>query len=114
MPSVRATIAPQRAVTMTVTVAYTPIEFWSGGLTGEFTITNVGSNDVTGWELSAEFPGDQTQFTSGPIDPNPGNDTIVMGPQPTIAPGTSESGYFIAQGSTIYPSTCTFDGTSCI
>lgn len=117
MPSVMATIAPQRAVTVKVTVVYTPIEVWSGGVTGEFTVTNVGSNDVAGWELSAEFPGDQIQFTWGAIDPNPGSDTIVMGPQPdspTIAPGASQSGYFVAQGTTIYPSTCTFDGASCI
>jgi hypothetical protein len=117
MPSVMATIAPRRAVTVKVTVVYTPIEVWSGGMSGEFTVTNVGSNYVAGWELSAEFPGDQIQVTWGPIDPNPGSDTIVMGPQPdwpTIAPGTSQSGYFVAQGATIYPSTCTFDGASCI
>ncbi len=117
MPAVMATIAPRRAVTVKVTVVYTPIDVWSGGLTGEFTVTNVGSNYVAGWELSAEFPGDQIQVTWGPIDPDPDRDRIVMGPQPdwpTIAPGTSQSGYFVAQGATIYPSTCTFDGASCI
>jgi len=31
-----------------------------------------------------------------------------------IAPGTSQSGYFLAQGNTITPASCTFNGVACV
>ena len=46
-----------------VTVTYALITRWYGGLMGEFTITNYGRADITGWELTAKFPGDQIQDT---------------------------------------------------
>ncbi len=38
-------------------VSYTKTE-WPGGLTGNVTITNTGSNTVNGWTLAFTFPGD--------------------------------------------------------
>ena len=99
-----------------VTVTYALIVRWYGGMMGEFTIANHGSTVITGWELSAAFPGDQIQVTGGPIDPNPGGYTVVMKAQPdwpTIAPGASQSGYFLARGNTITPSNCTYNGAAC-
>jgi Cellulose binding domain len=114
MPSAMGSAAPQ--LPPSVTVTYALIVRWYGGMMGEFTIANHGSTAITGWKLSAAFPGDQIQVTWGPIDPNPGGYTVVMEAQPdwpTIAPGASQSGYFIARGNTATPSNCTFDGASC-
>jgi chitinase len=114
MPSATASAVPQTPSTVTVT--YALVESWDGGLLGEFTVVNDGSTTIPGWELAATFPGDQIQVTWGPIDPNPGGDSLVMQAQPdspTIAPGASQTGYFIARGDTAFPSSCTFDGASC-
>jgi len=114
MPSAMGSAAPQ--LPPSVTVTYALIVRWYGGVMGEFTIANHGGTAITGWELSAAFPGDQIQATCGPINPNPGGYTVVMETQPdwpTIAPGASQSGYFIARGNTATPSNCTFDGASC-
>jgi Cellulose binding domain len=115
VPSAMGSAAPQ--LPQSVTVTYALIVRWYGGMMGEFTIANHGSTAITGWKLSAAFPGDQIQVTWGPIDPNPGGYTVVMDAQPdwpTIAPGASQSGYFIARGNTATPSNCTFNGASCI
>jgi hypothetical protein len=113
-PSAMGSAAPQ--LPPPVTVTYALIARWYGGMMGEFTIANHGSAAITAWDLSAAFPGDQIQSTWGPIDPNPGGYTVVMKAQPdwpTIAPGASQSGYFIARGNTASPSNCTFNGAAC-
>jgi hypothetical protein len=113
-PSAPASVAPQ--LPPGVTVTYAIIVQWPGSMLGEFTVANSGSVNITGWELSAAFPGDQIQATWGPVDSNPDSDTVVMEAQPgwpAIAPGTSQSGYFIARGETTSPSDCTFNGISC-
>jgi hypothetical protein len=116
-PDPSATAAVGSQLPATVTITYAIIVQWSGGMLGEFTVANNGSANITGWELSAAFPGDQIQATWGPVDPNPGGDTVVMEAQPgwptTIPAGTSQSGYFIARGDTTSPSNCTFNGISC-
>ncbi len=114
-PSATAPVVPQ--IPPSVTIAYTLVVRWDGALVGEFTVTNTGRTAITGWDLSAAFPGDQLQFTWGPIEPAPGSDVVVMASQPnwpTIAPGTSQSGYFLAQGNTIIPASCTFNGVACL
>jgi hypothetical protein len=113
-PSAMASVAPQLPAGVTVT--YAIIARWSGGMLGEFTVANNGSANITGWELTAAFPGDQIQVTWGPVDQSPGSETMVMKAQsgwPTISPGTSQSGYFIARGDTTSPSNCTFNGITC-
>jgi Cellulose binding domain len=113
-PSAMGSAAPR--LPPSVTVTYALIVRWYGGMMGEFTIANHGSTAITGWELSAAFPGDQMQATWGPIDPNPGGYTVVMEAQPdwpTIAPGASQSGYFVARGNTTAPSDCTYNGAAC-
>jgi hypothetical protein len=85
-------------------------------LLGEFTVANNGTASITGWELSAAFAGDEIQVTGDPVEPDYGGGTIVMEAQPdwpAIPPGDSESGYFIAEGSTLTPSDCTFNGFAC-
>jgi hypothetical protein len=114
VPSATTSVAPQ--LPPTVTVTYAIIARWYGGMLGEFTMTNNGSANITGWELSAAFPGDQIRATWGAAGPAHGGDTLVMEAQPdwpTIAPGSSQSGYFIARGDTTYPSNCTFNGAAC-
>ena len=113
-PSATASAAPQ--IPATITVTYALIVRWDGGMLGEFTVANNGSANITGWELSAAFPGDQIQVTWGPTDPDPGSDTLLMeapSDWPAITPGTSQSGYFIAHGDTTFPSDCTFNGYAC-
>jgi hypothetical protein len=98
-----------------VTVTYTLVAQWGGGMLGEFTVTNIGSTSIAGWELSAAFPGDQIQPVSGTSAPD-GGDVLVMEAtpdSPAIAPGASQSGDFIAQGDTIAPSDCTVNGVTC-
>jgi hypothetical protein len=99
-----------------VSVGYTLVAQWAGGLVGALTIANDGSTSITGWELSAEFPGDQIQVMSDSGDLNPGGDDVAVGAAgglPAIAPGTSETIYFVAGGNTSAPSACTFDGYPC-
>jgi len=108
--------APPAATPPSVTVTYALITRWDGGLMGEFTITNYGRTDITGWELTAKFPGDQIQDTWGPAGTDTDGDTLVMEAEPDwpeIAPGTSQSGYFVARGDTTFPSNCTFNGAAC-
>jgi len=110
--SVPASVAPQPAISVT----YALVARWPGGMMGEFTIANNSSTSLTGWELSAAFPGDQIQVTWGPTESNPGSDTLSMSARPgwpAIAPGGSQSGYFLASGDTFSPSECTFNGAAC-
>jgi Cellulose binding domain len=113
LPATPASAAPQLPP---VTITYAVIADWSGTLLGEFTVANDGSASITGWELSAAFPGDEIAVTWAPVEPDYGGDTIAMQAQPdwpAIPPGDSESGYFMAQGSTLIPPDCTFNGFAC-
>jgi hypothetical protein len=116
-PAGAASATPSAAsqLSPSVTVTYTLITQWAGGMLGEFTVTNIGSTSITGWELSAAFPGDQIQPIWGSSAPD-GGDVLVMEATPdalAIAPGSSQSGDFIAQGDTIAPSVCTVNGVAC-
>ncbi len=99
------------------TVRYAVVLAWSGGLIGEFTITNNGSTDISGWELAAAFPGDQIEFTDGANDPELGSSILTLqvpSSGPVIAPGASQSVIFTANGPTDYPVGCTFNGMVCM
>ncbi len=100
-----------------VTISYVIVTSWDGGLIATFTITNESSTSITGWQLTADFPGDQIQFAWGDAaDPDLGGDILYLQApyyEPTIAPWTSQTGYFSAVGNSTVPSSCTFDGTAC-
>jgi hypothetical protein len=53
--------APSGPVSCAVT--YTVVSSWQGSFEAEVTITNTGQNNITPWELTWTFPGDQ-QITS--------------------------------------------------
>jgi cellulase/cellobiase CelA1 len=113
-PPAAASAAPPPAPS--VTISYTLVAQWIGGLLAAFTITNDGSTGITGWQLSATFPGDQIQDAWGTDTPNSSSDDLTVGATadlPTIAPGTSQTVYFAAQGATTVPAACTFDGAAC-
>jgi Cellulose binding domain len=111
-----ATTAPALAAPVSVTINYTLVAQWIGGLLGEFTVANDGNANITGWKLTVTFPGDQIQATWGASAPYAGGDTVTMQAPPdlpAIAPGTSQSMYFVAAGSTLVPSDCTFNDVAC-
>jgi endoglucanase len=97
-----------------VTVAYSLVQRWPGGLQGQFTIVNHGSTALAGWQLRAVFPGDQIDSAWGASSQS-GGSTLVMTASypPAIPPGASQSVDFTAQGSTAAPASCTIDGAPC-
>jgi hypothetical protein len=97
-----------------VSVAYSVVQRWAGGLQGQFTIVNHGSAALTRWEIRAVLPGDQIDSAWGSGSQISG-DTLVLVPSypPSIPAGASQSMDFTAQGNTARPATCTLDGAAC-
>jgi hypothetical protein len=95
--------------------ASTVVQQRDGGFQGQFTIVNNGSTAINGWQLSAVLPGDHIDTTWNATFQTNG-DVLTMNPpsyQTTIPAGTSLQEHFVAQGSTISPAGCTFDGAAC-
>jgi hypothetical protein len=97
-----------------ITVAYSVVQRWSGGLQGRFTIVNHGSTALAGWQVRAVFPGDRINSAWGSGSQISG-DTLVLDPSypPTIPAGATQSMDFTAQGNTTSPATCTLNGAPC-
>lgn len=99
-----------------VTVAYSVVQRWDGGFQGQFTIVNHASTALTGWQISAAFPGDLVDSAWGAGWQISGGGTLVLDApsyQPTVPPGASQSANFTAQGNTTSPVKCTIDGLAC-
>jgi hypothetical protein len=98
----------------TITVAYSLVQRWSGGLQGRFTIVNHSSTALAGWQVRAVFPGDRINSAWGSGSQISG-DTLVLDPSypPTIPAGATQSMDFTAQGNTTSPATCTLNGAPC-
>jgi Cellulose binding domain len=97
-----------------LTVSYSVVQRWDGGLQGQFTIANHSATALAGWELVAVFPGDQVDSAWGSGFHISG-DTLILVPSypPAIPPGASQSMHFTAQGNTTSPASCTLDGAAC-
>jgi hypothetical protein len=119
-PSAKPTTAPPRPspsplhLAPAITVAYSLVQRWSGGLQGRFTIVNHGRTALAGWQVRAVFPGDRINSAWGSGSQISG-DTLVLDPSypPTIPAGASQSMDFTAQGNTTSPATCTLNGAAC-
>ena len=99
----------------TVTVTYTLVQKWNGGFQGRFVITNNGGSWLNGWRLVATLPGDQVTSASGAAYQTDG-DTVTFDQallQSGIAPGSSLTLTFDAQGTTTSPSGCSLNGSGC-
>jgi Cellulose binding domain len=105
--------APRPAPSVTVT--YSVVERWDGGFQGQFTIVNHTSAALTGWQISATFPGDLVDSVWGASGQAGGSSLVLDAPsyQATIPPGASQSANFTAQGNTTSPASCTIDGRAC-
>jgi Cellulose binding domain len=114
VPSAMASATPEPAPK--VSVSYTLVAQWSAGLMGALTIANDGGVSITGWEVSAEFPGDQVHVIVNSGELQSSGDDLTVGTAaglPAIAAGTSETVYFVAEGNTSAPAACTFNGYAC-
>jgi hypothetical protein len=121
-PSAKPTTAPARPspsplpshLAPAITVAYSVVQRWSGGLQGRFTIVNHGSTALAGWQVRAVFPGDRINSAWGSGSQISG-DTLVLDPSypPTIPAGATQSMDFTAQGNTTSPATCTLNSAPC-
>ena len=110
--------AAMAAVTSPVnaSVSYHVLSDLLGTVVGKFTIVNDSGIYITGWQLSALFPGDQVVAVSGAHDPDLGSDLLIMDAPAQgsgIPPGGSISAIFVTQGHKAHPATCTFDGIAC-
>ena len=91
------------------------VQQWWGGFQGQFTITNNGSKAIKGWELAVVLPNDDIESVWDALFHTDG-DTLYLDPpsyQQTIAPGTSLTENFTANGDTTTPTSCTFNGSAC-
>jgi endoglucanase len=97
-----------------VTVSYSVVQRWDGGLQGKFTIVNHSSTALAGWEIRAVFPGDQIESAWGSAYQASG-DTLVLDPSfpVTVPAGAGQSMNFTAGGTTTSPATCTLNGAAC-
>jgi Cellulose binding domain len=98
-----------------VSVGYSLVRQWDGGFQGEFTIVNHGTTSLSGWVLSAAFPGDHIKSVWGASYQTSGN-TLTLTPAsslPSIPPGGSQSAFFTASGRHQNPASCTFNGKAC-
>ncbi len=99
-----------------VAVTFRLVEHWAGGIIGKYTIANESNAVLSGWRLSATFPGDQVQYVIGATDSDLGSDVLVLEPASAgaqLAPGDRVSVTFFAAGQTGRPATCSFNGTAC-
>ena len=116
-PASPAAPAPQPASPPpTITVTYTLAAKGSGSIQGEFTITNHGSSSLNGWQLTATIPGDRFTSAWGSGFQFSG-DTITYSQallQGGIAPGSSLTVGFDADGTATSPSACSIDGSACV
>jgi hypothetical protein len=105
--------APRPAPSVTVT--YAVVQRWDGGFQGQFTIVNHTSVALTGWQISATFPGDLVDSVWGASGQADGDRLVLDAPsyQPTIPPGASQSAHFTAQGNETSPASCAIDGAAC-
>jgi hypothetical protein len=100
----------------TITVTYALVRSGDGGFQGEFTIANHGGSWLNGWHLTATLPGDQVTSASGSAYQVSG-DTVTFDQallQAGIAPGSSLTLSFDANGSTTSPAGCSIDGSACV
>ena len=103
------------AAQVSATVHYHVLLNVFGSVVGKFTIINDSSSYITGWQLTAVFPGDQVQTVIGASDPGPGSDVLIMDAPAgsALPPGGRTSGIFVALGHRAHPARCTFDAMAC-
>jgi hypothetical protein len=101
-----------------LTASFTTVSKWSGGYTGNFTVTNTGSSAANGWKLVFDLPAgglivgswNGTVSESGPVVTVTNasyNAKLAPGASATFGYQASYSGAFSA------PSGCTINGAVC-
>lgn len=99
----------------TVTVTFTKLSTWPGGFEGQATITNRSMKAVRGWTLEARYDDTEILNVADVIVLRKGATLIVRNPsgRPSIAAGAQVHVPFTAQGASVVPSSCTFNGEPC-
>jgi cellulose 1,4-beta-cellobiosidase len=111
-------VTPASAQATACSVAYVNQSEWAGGFVAQVTITNAGSDAISGWKLGFTFPGDQkiTNAWNGEKSQS-GEDVTITNESynATIAPGASTAigfqGTFSASDAA--PTAFTINGTAC-
>ncbi|WP_432831705.1 cellulose binding domain-containing protein [Dactylosporangium sp. CA-092794] len=110
-PSVPATAAPG-----TVKAAYAVRSKWKNGFNAEVTLTNLGSQPLTGWTVRLELPKgvDVTSTWGAKAEQAPGRLTLSSQAYNTYleAGGALRMG-FEAKGDAAQPTSCSVNGSPC-
>lgn len=99
-----------------VDIAYTIGKRWDGGFQGELTIFNHTSAAISGWKIAITLPGDRVTSVWN-AEGQMSGDLLLLEPtswDPPIQPGQRASIFFVAQGPTATPASCTFNGAACM
>jgi Cellulose binding domain len=98
-----------------VKVTFTADKRWGSGFEGELTISNSTSAAISAWTIAITLPGDRVTSVWNADDRTSG-DVLILEPtswDPPIPPGGHEHVYFVAQGPTAAPTSCTYNGAAC-
>ncbi|GAA1968291.1 endo-1,4-beta-xylanase [Catenulispora subtropica] len=99
-------------------VQYDKTSEWPGGFTANVTVTNTGTNAITGWTTGFTFPGDQKITNAWNATTTQTGQTVAAANAPynaTIAPGANTSFGFQGTYATndTNPTAFTLNGTPC-
>ncbi len=87
----------------------------NGFFQDELTIDNNGTGYIYGWRLVLGLPGDYV-LSAVHANPDMDGDFLILRPtdsDPAIPPGGSLDIVIVAQGPTVSPESCTFNGAAC-
>ncbi|MFL6055959.1 MAG: cellulose binding domain-containing protein [Actinoallomurus sp.] len=104
------------ADTASVKAAYQTVSSWDSGYTGQYTLTNSGSDTVHGWDLSFDLPAGAkvTSLWNG-VSHQDGAHVTVKNESwnADLGPGQARQVGFTVDGKAAAPTACQLNGASC-
>ncbi|MCO6008358.1 cellulose binding domain-containing protein [Actinoallomurus purpureus] len=110
------TAATGSADTASVRAAFSTVSSWDSGYTGQYTLTNTGTDTVHGWDLSFDLPAGAkvTSLWNGVSHQNGAQVTVKNESwNGDIAPGQARQVGFTVDGKATTPASCQVNGASC-
>ncbi|GAB3988092.1 cellulose binding domain-containing protein [Actinoallomurus acanthiterrae] len=110
------TAATGSADTASVKAAFRSVSSWDSGYTGQYTLTNTGTDTVHGWDLSFDLPAGakMTSLWNG-VSHQDGSHVTVKNESwnGDIGPGQARQVGFTVDGKSASPTACKVNGGSC-
>ncbi|WP_433180044.1 glycoside hydrolase family 18 protein [Actinoallomurus sp. CA-150999] len=110
------TAATGSADTASVKAAFRSVSSWDSGYTGQYTLTNTGTDTVHGWDLSFDLPAGakMTSLWNG-VSHQDGSHVTVKNESwnGDIGPGQARQVGFTVDGKAASPTACKVNGDSC-